>query len=111
MEESPNCQGMKSCKSQRPRSPALLAVTSVSTSLLSVSFINISSQATLGRKYKVYFVVPSEDPTVRWLRVNVPFGMLDIFGGYDRGGPAVEVDSGRGDAWDIPKVSKSSYFS
>lgn len=28
---------------------------------------------------------------------------VDVFGGYDRGGPSIEVDSGRGDLWDLPK--------
>jgi len=31
---------------------------------------------------RVYFVVPSEDASIRWLRVCFAFGVLDVYGGY-----------------------------
>lgn len=37
----------------------------------------------------VYTVVPSEDASVKWLRVSLAFGILDIYGGYYSQPPAI----------------------
>mmetsp|Transcript_29399 Transcript_29399/g.52561 ORF Transcript_29399/g.52561 Transcript_29399/m.52561 type:complete len:317 (-) Transcript_29399:450-1400(-) len=59
--------------------------------------------ARLGKKYKVGAVRPSEDPSVMWLRVYCPLGMMDIYGAHDRGSGNVEIEIGRERLLDLPK--------
>lgn len=42
--------------------------------------------------YRVYFVVPSEDASIRWLRVCFAFGVLDVYGGYYGAEPHADGD-------------------
>jgi hypothetical protein len=42
----------------------------------------VKLRAALPPAYKVYFVVPSEDASIRWLRVLYGVGVLDVYGGY-----------------------------
>jgi hypothetical protein len=55
----------------------------------------VKLRAALPPAYKVYFVVPSEDASIRWLRVLYGIGILDIYGGY-YGGSADSSGSGGG---------------
>jgi len=48
-------------------------------------------------------VRPSEDPSVMWLRVYCPLGMMDIYGAHDRGSGNVEIEIGRERLLDLPK--------
>lgn len=53
---------------------------------------------------KVYFVTPSEDESIRWLRVSVGgFGILDLYGGYDEGGENISIPQGHGELCDLPR--------
>jgi len=60
--------------------------------------------ARLGHKYRVGVVRPSEDPSVMWLRVYCPLGMMDIYGAHDRGTGDVEIEIGRQRLLDLPKA-------
>eukprot|EP00884_Botryococcus_braunii_P005380 jgi/Botrbrau1/14843/Bobra.0278s0013.1 len=53
--------------------------------------------------YPVSIASPSEDPTVKWIRVWCPFGFVDVYGAYDRGKTHLEVELGHANLCDIPK--------
>lgn len=40
-------------------------------------------QRVLPRCFKVYFVVPSEDKSIKWLRVSCGVGIMDLYGAFD----------------------------
>jgi len=46
--------------------------------------LQASLEKSLKGRYRVGVVHPSEDPSVMWLRVYSLFGMMDIYGAYDR---------------------------
>lgn len=53
--------------------------------------------------YKVFFVVPSEDKSIRWIRVLSGVGVMDLYGGYGSPGDKhVGIPQGHGDLCDIP---------
>ncbi len=39
-------------------------------------------------QFRVFFVVPSEDRAIRWIRVCHGVGVMDLYGGYDAPGAA-----------------------
>lgn len=50
---------------------------------------------------RVYFVVPSEDSSVRWLRVSAAGGIMDLYGGYYKSGDNISIPQGHGDLCDV----------
>jgi hypothetical protein len=58
-------------------------------------------------QFRVYEVVPSEDATVRWLRVmagplGAPLGIMDLYGGWrSECGKRIGIPQGHGDLCDI----------
>jgi hypothetical protein len=47
--------------------------------------------------------VPSEDSSIRWLRISCAIGILDLYGGFHKPGrPQVAIPQGHGDLCDVP---------
>lgn len=52
---------------------------------------------------RVFTVVPSEDASIRWIRVLSGVGVMDLYGGYyTPGAPTVSIPQGHGDLCDVP---------
>eukprot|EP00877_Chromochloris_zofingiensis_P004134 jgi/Chrzof1/13721/Cz08g09150.t1 len=57
-------------------------------------------------QFKVYFCVPSEDRSIRWIRImcGPGTGIMDLYGGYDSpAGDHVSIAQGHGDLCDVSK--------
>lgn len=57
-------------------------------------------------QFRVFFVAPSEDRSIRWIRVLHGIGVMDLYGGYDTTHGAtpgvISIPQGHGDLCDIP---------
>lgn len=58
-------------------------------------------------QFRVYFVVPSEDASIKWIRLLHGVGVMDVYGAYDcpESGAApgmISIPQGHGDLCDIP---------
>ncbi|KAI8465018.1 MAG: hypothetical protein J3K34DRAFT_525710 [Monoraphidium minutum] len=56
-------------------------------------------------QFRVFFVVPSEDRSVRWIRLLSGVGVMDVYGAYDGDAAApgmISIPQGHGDLCDIP---------
>lgn len=45
-------------------------------------YVYLNLKARLPRGFKVYYVVPSEDKSIKWLRVSWGIGIMDLYGGF-----------------------------
>lgn len=57
-------------------------------------------------QFRVFFVVPSEDRSIRWIRLLSGVGVMDLYGAFDSGEGVppgmISIPQGHGDLCDIP---------